>query len=262
MLIAYNLGEFRRAAGLTQKELGERIGLSEASVSAAERSWAAKRVREFDADEIVRISDALGVPVVALLLPPPDAGTAVDYVFDFGAETPDGLADMLVHLAPSYGNSDSPQLQAYRQRLMALGAGAVLDDPIADAISTVIGGVLKRGRLEADEILTKGRMLAEQFTSDARARAEGLEHDAQERHRQAMGSLVQSREELERRVNDLRMFEREYRSRMLAYFEGMIRDLQTGAADSGVFPALGTGPPQRSIGPDRSDPDATPECES
>jgi hypothetical protein len=57
-----------------------------------------------------------------------------------------------------------------------------------------------------------------------------------------MGSLVQSREELERRVDDLRAFEREYRSRLKAYLEGQLRDLEAGAADSGVFPAVGTGP--------------------
>ena len=81
---------------------------------------------------------------------------------------------------------------------------------------------------------------------DARARAESLERDAQERHRQAMGSLVQQREELERRVDDLRAFEREYRSRLKAYLEGQLRDLEAGAADSGTFPAVAG--PQSSVG--------------
>jgi cell division septum initiation protein DivIVA len=73
----------------------------------------------------------------------------------------------------------------------------------------------------ADEVLTKARRQCEQMTGDARARAESLEHDSQERHRQAMGSLVQNREELERRVDDLRAFEREYRSRLKAYVESV-----------------------------------------
>jgi hypothetical protein len=34
-----------------------------------------------------------------------------------------------------------------------------------------------------------------------------------------MGSLVQTREELERRVDDLRAFEHEYRNRLKAYVE-------------------------------------------
>ncbi len=41
-----------------------------------------------------------------------------------------------------------------------------------------------------------------------------------------MNSTPQTREELERRVDDLRAFEREYRSRLEAYLEGQLRDLQ------------------------------------
>jgi DivIVA domain-containing protein len=125
-------------------------------------------------------------------------------------------------------------------RVLAL-AQQTADQAIADARREA-DETLGRARREADDILTKARRQSEQITSDARARAESLERDAQERHRQAMGSLVQSREELERRVDDLRAFEREYRSRLKAYLEGQLRDLEAGAADSGVFPAVNTGP--------------------
>src|SRR6266704_6670522 len=99
-------------------------------------------------------------------------------------------------------------------RVLAL-AQQTADQAIADARREA-DETLGRARREADDILTKARRQSEQITSDARARAESLERDAQERHRQAMGSLVQSREELERRVDDLRAFEREYRSRLKA----------------------------------------------
>src|ERR1700689_1240975 len=113
-------------------------------------------------------------------------------------------------------------------RVLSL-AQQTADQAIADA------------RREADEVLTKARRQAEQITGDARARAESLERDAQERHRQAMGSLVQTREELERRVDDLRAFEREYRSRLKAYLEGQLRDLEAGVTETGGFPSVGVG---------------------
>ncbi|MGH7735975.1 MAG: DivIVA domain-containing protein, partial [Gemmatimonadales bacterium] len=124
-------------------------------------------------------------------------------------------------------------------RVLAL-AQQTADQAIADARREA-DETLGRARREADDILGKARRQAEQITSDARARAESLERDAQERHRQAMGSLVQQREELERRVDDLRAFEREYRSRLKAYLEGQMRDLEAGATDSGAFPAMGNG---------------------
>jgi DivIVA domain-containing protein len=127
-------------------------------------------------------------------------------------------------------------------RVLSL-AQQTADQAIADARREA-DETLGRARREADEVLTKARRQAEQITGDARARAESLERDAQERHRQAMGSLVQTREELERRVDDLRAFEREYRSRLKAYLEGQLRDLEAGVADSGTFPAMGSGAQQ------------------
>jgi DivIVA domain-containing protein len=126
-------------------------------------------------------------------------------------------------------------------RVLSL-AQQTADQAIADARREA-DETLNRARREADDVLTKARRQAEQITGDARARAESLERDAQERHRQAMGSLVQQREELERRVDDLRAFEREYRSRLKAYLEGQLRDLEAGVADSGTFPVVPPPPP-------------------
>jgi DivIVA domain-containing protein len=125
-------------------------------------------------------------------------------------------------------------------RVLSL-AQQTADQAIADARREA-DETLNRARREADDVLTKARRQAEQITGDARARAESLERDAQERHRQAMGSLVQQREELERRVDDLRAFEREYRSRLKAYLEGQLRDLEAGVTDSGTFPAVPASP--------------------
>ena len=126
-------------------------------------------------------------------------------------------------------------------RVLSL-AQQTADQAIADARREA-DETLNRARREADDVLTKARRQAEQITGDARARAESLERDAQERHRQAMGSLVQQREELERRVDDLRAFEREYRSRLKAYLEGQLRDLEAGVTDSGTFPVIPPAPP-------------------
>jgi len=137
---------------------------------------------------------------------------------------------VMMGMKPAEDNMDTAA------RVLAL-AQQTADQAIADARREA-DETLARARREADELLTKARRQSEQITSDARARAESLERDAQERHRQAMGSLVQSREELERRVDDLRAFEREYRSRLKAYLEGQLRDLEAGATDSGTFPAM------------------------
>jgi hypothetical protein len=224
-------------------------GWSVASVSAAERSWDGRRVRKYDADEVVRLAAALGVPVIAMFLAPPDAGTAVDYVFEYGADRADGhagLLELLTHIAPPYEAGETPAAAAFRERIIALGASRYDIDPVAGAVfgeaRAAADEVLGRARREADAMLTKAYGHSVQLTTDARTRAESLELDAQNRHRMFMGSLIESRQELERRVDDLRNFEREYRSRLEAYLEGQLRDLRAGVADSGAFPAVGGDP--------------------
>ncbi|MEU3292986.1 helix-turn-helix transcriptional regulator [Streptomyces longwoodensis] len=86
-VVAYNIAYFRNAEGLTQEELGKRLEKitgrrwSKATISAAERSWDGSRIRTFDADDLVALSQALEVPVTALLLPPDEDGTVTDFVF-------------------------------------------------------------------------------------------------------------------------------------------------------------------------------------
>ena len=133
---------------------------------------------------------------------------------------------------PSEGSTES------MARMLSL-AQQTADQAVADARREA-GETLDKARLEADEVLANARRQAEQITGDAQAHAQGLERDAQERHRHAMGSLVQQREELERRVDDLRAFEREYRSRLRIYLENQLRDLEAAATDgsapSGALP--------------------------
>lgn len=84
-LIGYNMSYWRRKRHMTQEELGEHLerltgrNWSKASVSAAERSWDGKRVRQFDADEIMALANVLEVPLTAFWLLPTDDGQTTQY---------------------------------------------------------------------------------------------------------------------------------------------------------------------------------------
>lgn len=109
-------------------------------------------------------------------------------------------------------------------RVLAL-AQQTADQAISDARREA-DETLGRARSESEDILGKARRQADQIIGEARARSENLDRDAQERHRQVMGSLVQQREELEHKVNVLKDFEREYRSRLKDYFERQLNELK------------------------------------
>jgi DivIVA domain-containing protein len=119
-------------------------------------------------------------------------------------------------------------------RVLAL-AQQTADQAIADARREA-DETLGRARRDAEEIVGKARRQADQIVSEARARAEQLDRDAQDRHRQVMGSLVQQREDLERDVDNLRAFEREYRTRLKAYLEGQLRELDASTTEAAGFP--------------------------
>jgi DivIVA domain-containing protein len=80
-------------------------------------------------------------------------------------------------------------------------------------------------RREAEKLLTDARAKADELTRNARAKAEALEQEARQRHQEAMGSLDAKRSALQKHIEELKSFEREYRTRLKAFLETQLRDL-------------------------------------
>jgi DivIVA domain-containing protein len=80
-------------------------------------------------------------------------------------------------------------------------------------------------RREADKMLNDARTKSDELTRDARAKAEALERDARQRHQEVMGGLDSKRSALQKHIEELKQFEREYRTRLKAYLESQLRDL-------------------------------------
>ncbi len=106
-------------------------------------------------------------------------------------------------------NGDGEQ-QALRVLMMAQRTA---DDHVADA------------RRESDKLLADARAKSEEVTREARAKADALERDARQRHQEAMGGLDAKRSALQKHIEELKQFEREYRTRLRAYLESQLRDL-------------------------------------
>ena len=100
--------------------------------------------------------------------------------------------------------------QALRVLMMAQRTA---DDHVADA------------RREADQLLSDARVKADEVTRESRAKADALERDARQRHQEAMGGLDAKRTALQKHIEELKQFEREYRTRLKAYLESQLRDL-------------------------------------
>jgi transcriptional regulator with XRE-family HTH domain len=207
-IASMNLGYYRKAAGLTQAELGEEIGWGKTVVSTAERSWEARRSRNFTADDLVLIAGALGIPVAAMLLPPEDDGVACTYVLDESDGEEQPVWDLL-HRATGSGMPEglNRALDAYRNRLAALG----WQPP------EVITRQAMRNQVE--ELAAK---LSRPADGEDRPREipEGLEQ-----FRSEVEDLFRQRDELAAAIDDLRAFESEYRRRLRKFLESHYRAL-------------------------------------
>ncbi|MFF3003125.1 DivIVA domain-containing protein [Kitasatospora sp. NPDC057940] len=145
-------------------------------------------------------------------------------------------------MQPMGGPMGGPQQQ---QMGGPLGAPMQQQGPGGDSAARVLAlaqqtadQAISEARSEANKIVGEARSRAEGLERDARAKADALERDAQEKHRVAMGSLESARATLERKVEDLRAFEREYRTRLKSYLETQLRQLESQADDSLAPPRI------------------------
>jgi DivIVA domain-containing protein len=134
--------------------------------------------------------------------------------------------------APQPVAAAMPEPQRVTSELAAAGQG-----PEAAA------GMLALAQKLHDEYVRNGEQTRDRIVNEAREHATRLMREAEEKQRQTLGSLEQERTLLERKIDELRAFEREYRSRLKSYLEGQLRELEAKAA---VVPTRG--PQQQAAG--------------
>lgn len=100
-------------------------------------------------------------------------------------------------------------------------AAASTSTPSAESAA----GLLAMAQQMHDRHVADGQSQKDKIIAEAQIEASSLVNDAQEKSRKILGALEQQRSVLERKVEQLRGFERDYRSRLKAYIEGQLRDL-------------------------------------
>lgn len=87
--------------------------------------------------------------------------------------------------------------------------------------------IVGEARTKAERLHSEAKVKADRMESDARTRAEMLDSETAERRTQLFGELEVERDKLNAEVENLRSFEREYRSRLKSYFTQQLESLQT-----------------------------------
>ncbi|MEU7817403.1 DivIVA domain-containing protein [Pseudonocardia sp. NPDC049154] len=97
--------------------------------------------------------------------------------------------------------------------------------------------LLSEARTKSDGLVNDARARAETMLNDARTRAETLERqsrdkasslvsEAERKQTEIIGTITRDKGVLEKKIDELRTFEREYRTRLKTYLESQLRDLE------------------------------------
>jgi DivIVA domain-containing protein len=106
----------------------------------------------------------------------------------------------------------------------AFAAGPAGADP-SDPATT--NNLLQLARRLHEEHVREGMEKRDALIAEGHAAAARVVSEAEQAQRQHLGALEQERVGLERQIDELRTFEREYRSKLKGYIEGQLRDLET-----------------------------------
>lgn len=135
-----------------------------------------------------------------------------------------------------------PQASNAAARLLELATRNA--DELVDEAKNEADKIVGEARTKAERLESESKGKADRVESDARTRAEMLDSETAERRTQLFGDLERERDKLSAEVDNLRSFEREYRSRLKSYFSQQLESLASGT-DEGSAPTEEQPAPKR-----------------
>lgn len=91
-------------------------------------------------------------------------------------------------------------------------------------------GMLQLAQKLHDDYVRSGQEEGDRLVTEARSEGERIVREAQETSARTLGQLEQERGLLERKIDELRQFERDYRTRLQSYLENLLGDLNNRGA--------------------------------
>ncbi|WP_066582139.1 DivIVA domain-containing protein [Cellulomonas timonensis] len=86
-------------------------------------------------------------------------------------------------------------------------------------------GMLALAQKLHDDYVRSGQEESDRLISEAKAQGTRIVREAEETSSRTLGQLEQERSLLERKIDELRVFERDYRTRLKSYLENLLGDL-------------------------------------
>ena len=151
----------------------------------------------------------------------------------------DEVAESIAQLTKDKAELEN-QLKVAQARVTELEGGAAAAAPAPDSATSTASfpaqghdaetatGLLAMAQELHDKHVSEGKAEGERIVSEATARGEQIVGDAQDQYNRTLTQLEQERGLLERKISELRDFERDYRTRLKSYLESLLSNVEVG----------------------------------
>jgi hypothetical protein len=219
--------------GYNEDEVDAFLDLVETELSrlSEENADLRQRVSELDSELVSARSGAVQTQAIPLYQPEPAPVVQTTTVFSDEGSTEEQALKAARVLSLAQDTADRLTSTARGEVDKILGeAQASADHTISEA-RYIAETTVNDARQRADAMLGDAASRSEAQLRQAQEKADFLQADAERKHSEVMGTINQQRNVLEGRLEQLRTFEREYRTRLKTYLESQLEELgQRGSA--------------------------------
>ena len=147
------------------------------------------------------------------------------------------------------------KLEAANRRVAQLGEGAALSSAPASPVSPVqaepampmpavsagesgaqgpaaASGMLELAQRLHDEHVANGKAEGERIVTEARSTGEQIVREAEDQRNRTLAQLEKERSALEQKIDELRRFESDYRTRLKSYLQNLLTNVEDGGESS------------------------------
>ena len=183
--------------------------------------------RGYDEDEVDAFLDVVEAELARLIEENNDLTSRLSSYEAGGipAARPAPVAEAAPAAAPAAAATAVTAADGHVQAARLLGLAQETADRLTAEAKTESDRVLADAQSQSDALITDATTRAEAAERDSRIRADALDKDAQSKYDEVIGRLADERITLEKKIEDLRVYEREYRGRLKSWISEQLAQL-------------------------------------
>ena len=183
--------------------------------------------RGYDEDEVDAFLDVVEAELARLIEENNDLTSRLSSYEAGGipAARPAPVAEAAPAAAPAAAAATAVTADGHVQAARLLGLAQETADRLTAEAKTESDRVLADAQSQSDALITDATTRAEAAERDSRIRADALDKEAQSKYDEVIGRLADERITLEKKIEDLRVYEREYRGRLKSWISEQLAQL-------------------------------------